>query len=141
MLVDHLFQCWKSPWSKTAEKHSFCTGVMDGPTDGPTDRPSYRDAFLTEASKNYRGKTGDLMIGKSLAFIFDNFTLTILCMTNITSYRSGHVASKRGKLPDIQSRFFLFYWHGQIHLRLLRVDDTYLFDHCLDNCCHLLKCA
>ena len=25
---------------------------MDGPTDGWTDRPSYRDAFLTDASKN-----------------------------------------------------------------------------------------
>ena len=27
-------------------------GQTDGPTDGPTDRLSYRDAFLTDASKN-----------------------------------------------------------------------------------------
>ena len=60
MLVDHLFHCRISLWPKTAEKRGFCTGVTDGPTDGPTDRrtdrrpdrPSYRDAFLTDASKN-----------------------------------------------------------------------------------------
>ena len=67
MLVDHLFQCRISPWPKTAEKRGFCTGVTDrptdrrtdrrtdGPTDGRTDRPSYRDAFLTDASKNAKG--------------------------------------------------------------------------------------
>ena len=48
MLVDHLFQFRISPWSKTAVKRGFSTGV----TDRPTDRPSYRDAFLTDASKN-----------------------------------------------------------------------------------------
>ena len=56
MLVDQRI----SPWPKTAEKRDFCTGVtdgrIDGPTEGPTDRwtdrPSYRDAFLTDASKN-----------------------------------------------------------------------------------------
>ena len=48
MLDDHLFQCMISPWPKTAEKRGFYTGVTDGPTDGP----SYRDAFLTDASKN-----------------------------------------------------------------------------------------
>ena len=56
MLIDHLFQYRISPWPKTAEKRGFCTGVTDGPTDGQTDgrtdRPSYRDAFLTDASKN-----------------------------------------------------------------------------------------
>ena len=52
MLVDHLFQYRISPRPKTAEKHGFCTGVTDGRTDGWTDRPSYRDAFLTDASKN-----------------------------------------------------------------------------------------
>ena len=53
MLVDHLFQYRISPWPKTAEKRGFCTGVTDGRTDGRTDRPSYRDAFLTDASKNH----------------------------------------------------------------------------------------
>ena len=37
-----------SPWSKTAGKLGFCTGITDGRTDGPTngrtDRPSNRDA-------------------------------------------------------------------------------------------------
>ena len=37
ILVDHLFQCRISPWPKTAEKRSFCTGVTDQRTDGPTD--------------------------------------------------------------------------------------------------------
>ena len=45
-----------SPWPISAEKIGFCTGVTGGRTDGqtdrPTDRPSYRDAFLTDASKN-----------------------------------------------------------------------------------------
>ena len=58
MLVDHLFRYRISPWPKTAEKRGFCTGVTDGPTDGRTDRrtdrPSYRNAFLTDASKNGR---------------------------------------------------------------------------------------
>ena len=54
-LVDHLFQCRISTWPKTADKRGFCTGVMDGQTtDRLTDRPSYRDAFLTDASKNWR---------------------------------------------------------------------------------------
>ena len=60
MFDDHLFQCRISPLPKTAEKRGFCTGVTDRPTDGQTDRPtdggtdrpSYRDAFLTDASKN-----------------------------------------------------------------------------------------
>ena len=60
MLVDHLFQYGISPWPKTAEKRGFCTCVTDIPTDRRTDRrtdrPSYRDAFLTDASKN---KTAD----------------------------------------------------------------------------------
>ena len=54
--VDHQIQYRISPWPKSAEKRGFRTGVTDGrtdgPTDGPTDRPSYRDAFLTDASKN-----------------------------------------------------------------------------------------
>ena len=60
MLVDHLFQYRISPRPKTAKKRGFCTCVTDirtdgpteGRTDGRTDRPSYRDAFLTDASKN-----------------------------------------------------------------------------------------
>ena len=44
MLVDHLFRYRISPWPKTVEKRSFCTGFTDGRTDGPTDGPSYRDA-------------------------------------------------------------------------------------------------
>ena len=61
MLVDHLFQCRTSPWPKTAKNTFFAQalrtdrrtdGPTDGPTDRPTDRPSYRDAFLTDASKN-----------------------------------------------------------------------------------------
>ena len=55
-LVDHLFQYRISPRPKKAEKRVFCTGVTDGRTggrtDGRTDRPSYRDALLTDASKN-----------------------------------------------------------------------------------------
>ena len=63
-LVEHLIQYRISLWPKTSGKHGFCTGVLDGPTDGWTDGrmdrrmakqpdgPSYRDAFLTDASKN-----------------------------------------------------------------------------------------
>ena len=50
--VDHIIRYRISLWPKTAKKHDFCTGVMDGRTnrrtdrrtDGRTDRPSYRDA-------------------------------------------------------------------------------------------------
>ena len=68
MWFDHLFRYRISPWAKTAEKRSSCTGETDGrtdgqtdgPTDGPmdgrtdrwTDRPSYGEVFLTDASKN-----------------------------------------------------------------------------------------
>ena len=52
MLVDQLFRCMISPWPKTAKKRGFCKSVTDGWADGWTDRPSYRDAFLTDASKN-----------------------------------------------------------------------------------------
>ena len=34
-------------------RNGHTDGRTDGPTDGPTDRPSYRDAFLTDASKNH----------------------------------------------------------------------------------------
>ena len=54
--VDHLIQYRISPWQKSVEKRGFRAGVTDGRTDGrtdgPTDRPSYRDAFLTDASRN-----------------------------------------------------------------------------------------
>ena len=35
--VDHNIQYRISPWSKSAQKHNFRTGVTDGQTDGPTD--------------------------------------------------------------------------------------------------------
>ena len=64
MLVDHLFQYRISQWPKTIEKRGFCTCVTDIRTDGPTDRPSYRDAFLTDASKN-EIKSGGSKVGRA----------------------------------------------------------------------------
>ena len=81
MLVDHLFQCRISPWPKTAEKRVFCTdGRTDGRTDRRTDRPSYRDAFLTDASKNELTISGFLLFSKDiLTRLHAKFlTLTIL---------------------------------------------------------------
>ena len=63
MLVDRLFQCRISPWSKTAEKRVFCIGVkdrrtdgqMDGWTDGRTDKQTDKQNLLyscVSATKN-----------------------------------------------------------------------------------------
>ena len=72
MLVDHLYQQRILPWPKKAKKQGFCTGVTDRPTngrtngridgwtdgrtDGRTDGTSFRDAFLTDASKDQQWK-------------------------------------------------------------------------------------
>ena len=54
--VDHLIQHTISLWPKSDEQRVFCTGVTDGRTDRRTDGPSYRDAFLTDASKNSKNQ-------------------------------------------------------------------------------------
>ena len=52
MFADQLIQYRISPWSKAAEKRSFCRGITDERMDGQTDRSSYRDVILMDASKN-----------------------------------------------------------------------------------------
>ena len=86
MLVDHLFQYRISPWSKTAEKRVFCTGV----TDGPMDRPSYIDAFLTDASKN-------VSLTQNLAFLIFKEAFIVNDIGQKSAYKSKRCANYRVK--------------------------------------------
>ena len=90
MFVDHLIQHRISSWPKTAEKRGFSTCVTDRRTDGrtdrPTDRPSYRDAFLTDASKNHPNRS-----------IFTSFMVTLSFLAQL-SKKTGDNCSNNFKI-------------------------------------------
>ena len=52
---------------------------MDGRTDGQTDSPSYRDAFLIDASKNFRKDRNPVQLGTVVLVAWEREGREIKC--------------------------------------------------------------